>query len=107
MKQAGVSSILIALVLLAIGVIAEAQQRGKIPKIGFLEARSASALNFELFGREFRALGYVEGKSMAFEPRYADDKLDRLRPLADDLVRLKVDVIITPGNNAALAAKNA
>ena len=89
------------------GALAHAQQQAKVAKIGFLEARSASASGREFFWREFRKLGYVEGKNIAFESRYADDKLDRLSTLAEDLVRLKVDVILTPGINAALAAKNA
>ena len=61
----------------------------------------------ELFRRELRELGYVEGKNIAFEYRYADNKLDRLPALADELVRLKVDVLVTPGTPEALAAKNA
>ena len=66
-----------------------------------------SAARRELFRREFRELGYVEGKNIAFEYRYAEDKLDRLPALADELVRLKVDVLVTPATPAALAAKNA
>ena len=54
-----------------------------------------------------RDLGYVEGKNIAFEYRSADNKLDRLPALADELVRLKVDVLVTPGTSEALAAKNA
>ena len=62
----------------------------------------------ELFRREFRELGYVEGKNIAFEYRYADDKLDRLPALADELVRLKVDVLVAPGDGwKPVAAKNA
>ena len=61
----------------------------------------------ELFRRELRALGYVEGKNIAFEYRYAENKLDRLPALADELVRLKVDVLVTPATPAAVAAKNA
>jgi putative ABC transport system substrate-binding protein len=57
--------------------------------------------------REFRKLGYVEGKNIAFEFRSADNKLDRLPAVADELVRLKVDVLITPGTPTALAAQNA
>ena len=57
--------------------------------------------------RELRALGYVEGKNIAFEYRYAEGKLDRLPALADELVRLKVDVLLTPSTPAAVAAKNA
>jgi putative ABC transport system substrate-binding protein len=57
--------------------------------------------------REFRKLGYVEGKNIAFEFRSADNKLDRLPAVADELVSLKVDVLITPGTPTALAAQNA
>ena len=100
----------LAIVLtLACGVGALAQQPAKIPKIGYLAAGSASASigALESFQREFRKLGYVEGKNIAFESRYAENKLDRLPALADELVRLKVDVIITPGTNDTRAAKNA
>ena len=86
--------------------LAEAQQPAKVPKIGYLAAGSASA-RLESFRREFRKLGYVEGKNIAFESRYAENKLDRLPSLADELVRLKVDVIVTPGANDTRAAKNA
>jgi putative tryptophan/tyrosine transport system substrate-binding protein len=93
--------------LLALGFSAEAQQQAKVPKIGWLGARSASAPAREVFRREIRALGYVEGKDIAFEYRYAEGKLDRLPTLADELVRLKVDVLITPATPAAVAAKHA
>ena len=85
----------------------QAQQQAKVPKIGFLGARPAQPPGSELFRRELRALGYVEGKNIAIEYRYAEDKLDRLPALADELVRLKVDVLVTPATPAALAAKNA
>jgi putative ABC transport system substrate-binding protein len=87
---------------------ADAQQPAKIPKIGYLGARPAApGSGYELFRREIRALGYIEGKNIAFEYRSADNKLDRLPSLADELVRLKVDVIVTPGAAEALVAKNA
>jgi ABC-type uncharacterized transport system substrate-binding protein len=85
----------------------EAQQQSKIPKIGWLGTRSPSGSSAESFRREFGKLGYVEGKNVSFESRYADNKLDRLPALADELVRLQVDVFFTPGINEALAAKNA
>ena len=84
--------------------VAEAQQQ--VPKIGFLGTRPAPASGQELW-RELRELGYVEGKNLAIEFRYADNKLDRLPALADELVRLKVDMLVTPSTNEALAAKNA
>ena len=87
----------------------EAQPQEKVPKIGSLGDRSASAPApvLALFRRELRALGYVEGKNTAFEVRFAEDRLDRLATLADELVRLKVDVILAPSTNLALVAKNA
>ena len=62
---------------------------------------ASSPLGRELFRRELRELGYVEGKNIAFEYRSADNKLDRLPALADELVRLKVDVLVTPAPTAA------
>jgi putative ABC transport system substrate-binding protein len=85
-----------------------AQQQAPIPKIGWLGTRPASTGGgFDLFRREFRTLGYGEGKNITFEYRSADNKLERLPALADELVRLKVEVLFTPGINEALAAKNA
>jgi ABC-type uncharacterized transport system substrate-binding protein len=94
--------------LLAPSFPAEAQQQSKIPKVGWLGVRpAASDTGRELLAREFRALGYVEGKNIVFEYRSADDKLDRLPALADELVRLKVDVLLASATPAAVAAKNA
>jgi putative ABC transport system substrate-binding protein len=86
---------------------AEAQSPAKVPKIGFLGASPASRPWHESFLREFRKLGYVDGKSATFIYRFADMNYDRLPALADELVGLKVDVIITPGSNDTRAAKNA
>jgi ABC-type uncharacterized transport system substrate-binding protein len=87
---------------------AEAQQPKAVPRIGFLAAtsvtRSGAAL---LLPPEFRKLGYVEGQNIAFEYRYADNRHDRLPALADELVRLKVDVLVAASTTAALAAKSA
>ena len=96
-------------VLLSTGSFAEAQQQAKIPKIGWFSGVSASAARSGFSGvqRELRALGYVEGKNFTFDYRYADNRLDRLPALADELVGLKVDVLIARSPRAALAAKNA
>jgi putative ABC transport system substrate-binding protein len=76
--------------------------------IGWLSAGSAaSTTTSELFLREFRKLGYVAGKNITFERRYADNELDRLPGLADEPVCLKVDVLLTPEGNGAFALKNA
>jgi putative ABC transport system substrate-binding protein len=90
------------------GVLAQAQPQGKLPKIGWLGVQpAASDTGRELLGREFRALGYREGENIVFEYRSADDKLDRLPALADELVRLKIDVLLASTTPAAVAAKNA
>ncbi len=86
----------------------EAQPQARLLKIGWLAVRPASAaFSIESFQREFGRLGYVNGKNIIFEYRYAEGKLDRLPALADELVRRKVDVLIAPNTPAALAAKNA
>jgi putative tryptophan/tyrosine transport system substrate-binding protein len=94
--------------LLALCSSAEAQQQAKVAKIGWLGFRSAArqAPGTEGFRRELLKLGYVEGKNIAFEYREAEGKLDRLPAVADELVRLKVDVIVTASTAGALAAKN-
>ena len=100
MKKAVVpSSILVAVVLLALGVIAEAQQPTKVGKIGWLSIGLdyGPGSTIRAVPPELRALGYVEGMNIAFDYRYAENKLDRLPALADELVRLKVDVLVTPG----------
>jgi putative ABC transport system substrate-binding protein len=110
MKKRVIGFALSALVL-ALCTSSEAQQPEKVAKIGWLGLgfRSASrqAPGTEVFGRELRALGYVEGKNIAFETRSAEGKPDRLPAVADELVRLGVVVLVTPGTPAALAAKNA
>ena len=107
MKKAGLSSILIAVTLITVVVIAEAQQP-TMPKIGWLAVRPASrGFRDRVVPARIWKLGYVDGKNIVFEYRYAEGKLDRLPALADELVRLKVDVIIAPNTPAAVAAKNA
>src|SRR5262245_7235611 len=109
MKQAGVSSVLIAVVLLAAGVIAEAQQLNKVPRIGYLAASSLSVspARIKAFQQGLRELGYVEGKNIIIEWRSAEGKLDRVRALAAELVRLKVEVIVSGGPQTTRVAKEA
>jgi putative tryptophan/tyrosine transport system substrate-binding protein len=93
---------------LGLGGLAQAQQQAKILKIGYLSAvpdRQGGAS--ESVKRELETLGYVEGKNITFESRYADNKLDRLPALADELVGRNVDLLLASSNPAALAAKNA
>jgi len=85
---------------------AEAQQQAKVAKIGWFGERGSGS-GRELFRQEIRELGYVDGKNITFEYRYAEGKADRLPALANELIRLKVDVLITLSTNAALVLKNA
>jgi putative ABC transport system substrate-binding protein len=86
-----------------------AQQTGKIPRIGYLDnsTASGSADPLEVFRQEMRKLGWIEGKNIAIEYRFAEQKNERLPELVADLVRLKVDLIVVPGGPSALAAKSA
>ena len=96
-------------VLLAICLPADAQQPTKVPRLGYLTAASLSALAArpEVFRQGLRELGYVEGKNIVIEWRSAEGKVDRLAMLAAELVRLKVDVIVTTGPTATRPAKEA
>jgi putative tryptophan/tyrosine transport system substrate-binding protein len=108
MKKAAVPSILAAVVLVAVAVIAEAQQPKKVPRIGFLSVTSSGQdPRLEAFRQGLREMGYVEGKNFTLEYRSVEGKFDRLPALAAELIRLNVDVIVTQGTPAAAAAKNA
>jgi putative ABC transport system substrate-binding protein len=95
--------------LFALCVSAEAQQAAKIPRIGVLAGSSSSgeAPRVEAFRQGLRDLGHVEDKNIAIEYRYADARLDKLPGLADELIRLKVDVLVVSTTAAVQAAKNA
>jgi putative ABC transport system substrate-binding protein len=100
--------LLISAVLGGVG-IAEAQRSGKIPRIGFL-GNSTAALEENLVGpfREgLRDLGYVEGKNIVVEYRWAEGNYDRFPALISELVAQKVDIIVTAGTPASLAVKKA
>ena len=96
-------------VLVALCFSVEAQQPGRIPRIGFLSGASPSTNvpRREVFRQGLRERGYVEGKTIVIEYRYAEGKLDLLRALAAELVRLKVDIILTAGPGPTRAAKTA
>ena len=95
--------------LFALGVSAQAQQPAKVPRIGYLTNESLSALSArtEAFRKALRELGYLEGKNIVIEWRDAEGKLDRQNELAVELVRLRVDVIVTAGGLATRSAKEA
>jgi putative tryptophan/tyrosine transport system substrate-binding protein len=110
MRKAGVLSILVAVVLLALGVIAEAQQPKKVPRIGYLSPFDpvAESTRSEATRLALREFGYIEGQNIAIEYRYSEGKVNRFPELAAELVRLKVDIIlVSGGDRLILAAKNA
>jgi putative ABC transport system substrate-binding protein len=86
-----------------------AQQPGNVRRVGMLEttSREGNAANLAAFHKGLRELGYVEGQNLVIEYRSADGRAERFPDLANELVRLKVDVIVTRGTPAALAAKKA
>jgi putative ABC transport system substrate-binding protein len=104
-------AILVGALLFALSLPAEAQQPGTVQRIGYLSVGSASSGSFaaggsEAFRQGLRELGYAERKNIIIEYRFTEDKFDRLPDLAAELVRLKCDVIVTGGTEAAEAAKN-
>ena len=95
--------------LLAVPLTAEAQAPAKVPRIGFLSSRSLadSTHLLESLRQGLRELGYVEGQNIAIESRFAEERPERLPALAAELVRLKVDVIVTAAPAAPEAAQRA
>jgi len=106
-KWAGVVALVVTFAMC--GAVVEAQQPTKIPRIGILFGASPSAVaaRVEAFRQGLRELGYIEGKNIIIELRSAEGKLDRLPTLAAELVRLKVEVIVTAGATNTRAAKEA
>jgi len=100
---------LLATFLLATVSLADAQQTGKVSRIGYLDSSTASgiAVLLDALRQELGKLGWIEGKNIAFEYRFAEQKPERLPELAADLVRLKVDLIVVTAGPPALAAKGA
>jgi putative tryptophan/tyrosine transport system substrate-binding protein len=96
-------------VLLAAPLAAEAQQAGKVWRIGYLgySAESVESKNLKVLRQRLRELGYVDGKNIALELRWAEGKPDRLADLAAELVRLRVDVLMAAGNESISALKEA
>src|SRR6266550_7997127 len=94
--------------LFALCFSAHAQQPGKIFRIGYLDGSTASgsAVLVEAFRQELSKLGWMEGKNITIEYRFAEQKPERVPELAAELVRLKVDLIVTAGTPLALAAKS-
>ncbi len=104
-----VSRFLVLLTLFAFFTPAEAQQPKKIPRIGFLAGgfASASPERPQAFRQGLRELGYVDGKNIIVEYRYAEENAERLAEFAAELVRLNVDLIVSAGPPGTRAAKKA
>jgi putative tryptophan/tyrosine transport system substrate-binding protein len=100
---------LLAVLILASASISEAQQPGKVYRIGTLDAGSAvgRAYVWDAFRQRLRELGYVEGKNLILEQRWTEGKREQLAGLVEELIRLKVDLIVTASTGPALAAKKA
>ena len=98
-----------ALGLLAAPLAADAQQPGKVHRIGYLSSGSSTAAPHlrEAFRQGLRELGWVEGQNIVIEYRFAEGRSERLPDLAAELIRLKVDIIVAATTPVAMAAKNA
>ena len=109
MNKRKLGSFVLCAMLFALCVSADAQQAGKVARIGFLDPSTVtgSAAQLETFRQELSKLGWIEGKNIVFEYRFAELKPERVAEVAAELVRLKVDLIVTTGNPPALAAQKA
>jgi putative ABC transport system substrate-binding protein len=107
--KAKITVVTLCAMFFALCMSAEAQQSGKVPRVGYLITSSPSAIapRMDAFQQGLRELGYVEGKNIVIERRHAEGKLDRLPELAAELVRLNVEVIVTSGPTATRPAKEA
>jgi putative ABC transport system substrate-binding protein len=99
----------LCVLLFALCSSADAQQTGKVARVGFLDSSNASgmAVLVDAFRQELGKLGWIEGKTIAFEFRFSEQNSERLPELAADLVRLKVDLIVVTGGQVPLTAKKA
>jgi putative ABC transport system substrate-binding protein len=110
MKKASAASILVAMMLLAVGVTAQAQQPKKVARLGYISATDTAtdATRAEAIRKGLGEFGYVEGQNIAIEYRYAGGKRDRYPDLFNELVRLKPDLILIAGGDPLIrAAMNA
>ena len=104
----GITTLTLGVMLFTPCSFAEAQQPGKIPRIGYMTVSSSvNNVTFMAFKQGLRDIGYIEGKNIAIEFRSAEGKLDPIPDLVNELVRLKLDVLVIPGLPAARAAKKA
>jgi ABC-type uncharacterized transport system substrate-binding protein len=107
-KLAGIVALIITLALC--GAVVDAQEPKKVPRIGWVSEsgdRNTPGPQVEAFRQGLQDLGYVEGKNMVVEYRYAEGKTDRIPSLVAELVQIKVDVLVSPNGSAIVAAKQA
>jgi putative ABC transport system substrate-binding protein len=106
-KWSGIVAFVVTLAMC--GAVVQAQQTGKVRRIGFLDNSTASSseVRLEAFRQQLRKLGWIEGKSITIDYRFAERKPEHLPALAAEQVNLKVDLIVVTSNPAALAAKSA
>ena len=104
-----ITAFVLGALLLALSFPAEAQQPRKVHRIGFLSAATPSSISarIEAFRQGLRELGYTEGKNIVIEWRHAEGKADQLPGLAAELVRLKVDIVVSAGSTVTRPAKEA
>jgi putative tryptophan/tyrosine transport system substrate-binding protein len=104
-----ITALTLSAMLFALCASVDAQQTGKVFRIGFLDNSTASGMAglLETLRQELNKLGWIEGRNITIEYRFAEGKAERIPELAADLVRLKVDLIVTVGTRTALAAKKA
>jgi putative tryptophan/tyrosine transport system substrate-binding protein len=104
-----ITIVALSALLFALCFSAEAQQTGKVARIGFLDGTTASGMTvlLEPFRQELAKLGWIEGKNIVIEYRFSERKRERLPELAADLVRLKVDLIVVSGGGPPFEAKRA
>jgi putative tryptophan/tyrosine transport system substrate-binding protein len=108
-RQRKIAVLTLCAMLFALSYSAAAQQPAKVPRIGYLDNSTASGSNglLEVFRQELTKLGWIEGKNISIEYRFAEQKSERAPELAADLVRLKVDLIVATAGSSVLAAKKA
>src|SRR6516162_8327935 len=97
----------VAAILAWVPLAADAQQSNKLPRLGWLPTFAATSPLYDGFRQGLREMGYVEGKNIIIETRWAEGNLDRLPELARELAGLNVDVMLVGGDQALRAAKEA
>src|SRR5262245_25552847 len=107
MQRRTIEFLVILALAATVPLAAMAQPAGKVPKIGFLNSSSATAITreFEAFMQGLRELGYIEGQNITIEQRYAEGKVERLPALAGELATLNVDVFVVNVNSVAEAVQ--